>query len=167
MNDTQDLVNAIADLLGVTLPSSGSDEGQAERYQDPTRGAGEHKYPGDYSPNMATDPRHPTGHRGIDLFAPRGTPVYPLGPGKIIKKMTGSKSGKMIIIQDNNDVRSSYMHLDSFGKFNVGDEVGMNDVIGYVGDTGNAKGTSPHLHFEVRSGGSLINPTSIFGKSIN
>jgi len=135
-------------------------------YQDPTRGEGDHKYPGDYSPHKQTDKRHVTGHKGIDLFAPKGTPLYPLGPGKVTRRTTGQKSGNMIIIEDENGVRSSYMHLDSFSDKDVGDYVSMNDVIGYVGDTGNAKGTSPHLHFEVRVGGSLINPKSIFGKSI-
>ena len=135
-------------------------------YQDPTRGEGDHKYSGDYSPHKQTDKRHVTGHKGIDLFAPKGTPLYPLGPGKVTRKTTGKKSGNIIIIEDENGVRSSYMHLDSFGDKDVGDSVSMDDVIGYVGDTGNAKGTSPHLHFEVHVGGSLINPKSIFGKSI-
>jgi murein DD-endopeptidase MepM/ murein hydrolase activator NlpD len=152
----------------VSAPANSSAGSMAElRYRDPTRGEGEHKYPSDYSPFRATDKRHSSGHKGIDLFAARGTPIFPLGPGKVIKKTTGKKSGKMIIIIDDHGVRSSYMHLDSFGRFDAGDDVGADDIIGYLGDTGNAKGTSPHLHFEVRVGGGLINPKSIFGKKIS
>jgi murein DD-endopeptidase MepM/ murein hydrolase activator NlpD len=52
-----------------------------------------------------------------------------------------------------------YAHLSRFGAFEVGDRVSAGDIVGYVGDTGNARGTPPHLHYGVyRFGGAAINP---------
>jgi murein DD-endopeptidase MepM/ murein hydrolase activator NlpD len=48
-----------------------------------------------------------------------------------------------------------YAHLDRFGEFEPGDLVMPGDMVGYVGDTGNARGTPPHLHYGVYTAGAL------------
>ncbi|APG60604.1 M23 family metallopeptidase [Christiangramia salexigens] len=87
-------------------------------------------------------------HKGIDIFAEKGTPVIASTKGRI--KFTGEKGlgGKQIWLKDNKRGNSLYYaHLDSI----IPDikKVEPGDTIGFVGNTGNAKFTPPHLHFGI------------------
>lgn len=93
-------------------------------------------------------------HAGNDLFAPRGTPVYAPVSGNAIKR-TGSLGGNQVNLTGEDGVLYIHSHLDSFGKTGA---VSAGDVIGYVGNTGNAAGTNPHVHFEMHFRGEVINP---------
>lgn len=93
-------------------------------------------------------------HAGTDLFAPRGTPVRAPAGGQVAIA-TGNLGGKQFRLTTSSGVRYFGSHLDAFGATG---QVGAGDVIGYVGDSGNARGSRPHLHFEVHPSGSAVNP---------
>lgn len=94
-------------------------------------------------------------HNGIDLSSPTGTPIRAAGSGRVILAQWWSGFGNAVVIQHGGDVTSIYGHLSRFGT-SVGRDVEEGEVIGYVGCTGLC--TGPHLHFEVREGGSAVNP---------
>ncbi len=108
-------------------------------------------------------PRVDHRHQGCDIFALRGTPAIACVDGKILRLSTGKLGGIGITLQDDNGNTYYYGHLDGYvsGVYE-GMPTSAGQTIGYVGDTGNAKGTSPHVHFEVHPGGGpAINPYSI------
>jgi len=95
-------------------------------------------------------------HQGVDMLAPVGTPLQAVVSGHV-EHRNFSLGGLSIILRGDNGNRYFYAHLSAYeggpGRYSQG------DVIGYVGDTGNAYGT-PHLHFEIRPGGGVqVNPT--------
>lgn len=100
-------------------------------------------------------------HAGTDLFAARGTPVRAPASGQL-DIATGSLGGKQFRLTTPAGVRFFGSHLDSFGATG---QVRAGDVIGHVGDTGNARGARPHLHFEVHPSGSAVNPFPLVYRS--
>ena len=100
-------------------------------------------------------------HTGTDFAAPRGTPVYATGNGKIIKAESRSRSGygKNIVIDHGYGYKTQYAHLSKLA-VNLGQKVKRGELIGYVGSTG--KSTSPHLHYEVRINDKKVNPIDYF-----
>lgn len=88
-------------------------------------------------------------HHGIDIFAPRGTPVVAAVDGRV-RVDTGNRGGNVIWLTpaDGRRRRLYYAHLHDWAVDN-GAQVRAGDVIGYVGNTGNARTTPPHLHFGV------------------
>lgn len=97
------------------------------------------------------DPRGNHKHKGIDIKAPKGTPVIAVADGFIERVKEGGSGGKQIYLRDGSGRLYFYAHLDSWDVADF-DEVTAGDRIGSVGDTGNAKGTTPHLHFEILLG---------------
>ncbi len=93
-------------------------------------------------------------HQGNDLFAPRGTPVLAPVAGTVEHK-TGVVGGLQFWMQGDDGIRYIGTHLDGFG---IAGRVKAGEVIGYVGNSGNAVGSSPHVHFEMATGGATINP---------
>lgn len=93
-------------------------------------------------------------HEGNDLFTSRGAPVYAPVSGQA-ERRTGSLGGNQVNLRGEDGVLYIHSHLDSFGKTGA---VIAGEVIGYVGTTGNAAGTSPHVHFEMYYKGVVINP---------
>jgi len=91
---------------------------------------------------------HGPGHRGIDIGAPKGTPIYASAPGTVLIAKTGWSGGygNMAIIQHPNGTKTLYAHMTKLGT-HTGAEVSRGEIIGYVGSTG--RSTGPHLHFEV------------------
>ncbi len=99
-------------------------------------------------------------HKGVDFGAPRGTPIYAAGRGRIAFSGRFSGYGNYIRIDHGNGYSTAYGHMNAFAKgISRGVRVKQGQVIGYVGSTGLA--TGPHLHFEVLKGGVQINPASI------
>lgn len=95
-------------------------------------------------------PRGDRWHEGIDLFAARGTPVRPAAPGVVWLAGETGLGGLSVAILGDDGLRYFYTHLDSItAGLAAGQRVHLLDVIGYVGNSGNASGGPPHLHFAV------------------
>jgi len=100
-------------------------------------------------------PDKPTPHQGVDLFAPRGTPVVAPVSG-VLGRYPNDAGGLAFQLFGDDGVRYYGAHLEAHGA--VG-PVRAGTVIGYVGTTGDARATSPHLHFEAHpGGGAATNP---------
>ena len=102
-------------------------------------------------------------HQGNDIFAARGTPVVAVQAGEVIRVNPPSAPtalGGVTVTYRTADGSEWYnAHLDSIaGGISVGASVSRGQQIGTVGDTGNARGTSPHLHIGRRYNGSFVNP---------
>lgn len=91
------------------------------------------------------------GHEGLDIMAPRGTPVLAAANGRILRRYRSSSGGRTIYqIGERGRLVFYYAHLDRWaGDLEEGDTVRAGDVIGYVGDSGNAAAGVTHLHFEI------------------
>lgn len=98
-------------------------------------------------------------HEGIDIFAPRGTPAVASVDGIITGIGSNSLGGNVATLRDKNRTISLYYaHLDRWHVSN-GQQVSVGDTIGFVGNTGNARTTGPHLHFGIYDfSGAAINP---------
>lgn len=97
-------------------------------------------------------------HEGIDIFAKRGTPVVAASDGYITHMGEHGLGGKQVWLRDGLLGRSLYYaHLDSIAVA-AGSRVKTGDVLGFVGNTGNAKFTPPHLHFGIYAGYGAIDP---------
>ena len=100
-------------------------------------------------------------HRGVDLFAARGTPVVAGADGFVETAQTGTRAGLYVVLRHADDFETWYLHLGSLVEgLEVGDPIAAGDIIGFVGSTGNAAGTSPHTHFEIHFNGRAIDPYS-------
>lgn len=96
-------------------------------------------------------------HKGVDMFAVRGEPIYAVQAGRATAS-SNSLGGISVHLRANTGHTYYYAHLDSRA-FSGTISVAQGEVIGYNGNTGNARTTSPHLHFEIRpGGGSPVNP---------
>src|SRR5581483_7892628 len=95
------------------------------------------------------DPRVGHAHEAIDIMAPRGTPVLAVDDGRIAKLFKSVPGGLTIYQFDpSGEYTYYYAHLDRYADgVREGQDVKRGDVIGYVGSTGNALATAPHLHF--------------------
>jgi murein DD-endopeptidase MepM/ murein hydrolase activator NlpD len=87
-------------------------------------------------------------HHGIDIFARRGTPVVAAAPGYVSRVGTTEIGGNVVWLRDTSGNRLYYAHLDRW-YVREGAEVRTGDTLGFVGNTGNARTTPPHLHFGV------------------
>ena len=146
-------------------PASGSSRprGSAPSRTAPGTGSGL-RSPGVTSPFGNRDnPNNPGTtqfHSGVDMPANVGTPVKAALKGEVTFAGTQRDYGKIIKIQHTGGLESRYAHLDKIS-VNQGDNVTSGQVIGASGDSGNA--TGPHLHFEMRSNGTPINPSGYMG----
>jgi murein DD-endopeptidase MepM/ murein hydrolase activator NlpD len=87
-------------------------------------------------------------HRGVDIFAPRGTPVIAGADGVAVWVGEAGRGGKVVWLELDGGHNLYYAHLDAQA-VEEGQTVRAGDVIGWVGNTGNARTTPPHLHFGV------------------
>lgn len=116
-------------------------------------------------------------HKGNDLMAPRLTEVYAIADGTVFYIGINNLSGRNLKIDHGGGWESYYLHLNNDNPgtddgsapwtltvapgVEEGTEVRAGQLIGWVGDSGNAEWTAPHTHFELRHNGSAINPYSI------
>ncbi len=97
-------------------------------------------------------------HRGVDYAAPRGTPVYAAGNGKVIASGYSKANGNYVFIQHGQKYITKYLHLNK-RHVRKGQTVTQRKVIGTVGSTGYA--TGPHLHYEFLVNGVHRNPRTV------
>ena len=113
-------------------------------------------------------------HVGTDIFAPKQTPLVAVADGVVGRIAESPRAGVHIVIDHDGGWQSWYMHLlndtpgtdDGAGGIETGiaaglqegDAVVAGEVIGWVGDSGNAEGASPHTHFELHSPQRRVNP---------
>lgn len=98
-------------------------------------------------------------HKGIDIFAPRNTPVVAVADGVISYIGDQPKGGHSLWLTTENGSSFYYAHLERWAAgLYEGMEVSAGDLLGYVGNTGNAITTPPHLHFGVNSNDEMVNP---------
>ena len=101
-------------------------------------------------------------HQGQDIFARKGTPVVSATSGIVVRIGFNTLGGKIVSVLGSGGRMYYYAHLDRYAEdLSVGDEVKRGTVIGYVGNTGNARTTPPHLHFGVYTASGAINPLPI------
>jgi murein DD-endopeptidase MepM/ murein hydrolase activator NlpD len=94
-------------------------------------------------------------HRGVDIFARRGTPVLAASDGVVTRANTTAVGGNVVWVNDaSRNLRLYYAHLDSH-TVTSGQRVKAGDQLGTVGNTGNAITTPPHLHFGVYARGAV------------
>jgi murein DD-endopeptidase MepM/ murein hydrolase activator NlpD len=97
-------------------------------------------------------------HRGVDYAAPRGTPVYSAGDGKVIAAGYSKANGNYVFVQHGQTYITKYLHLNK-KKVRKGQSVRQRQLIGTVGSTGYA--TGPHLHYEFLVNGVHRNPRTV------
>lgn len=97
-------------------------------------------------------------HEGIDLFAAFGSPVVAAANGRVTRVGETAIGGKVVWLQpDNKNYTLYYAHLDT-QLVREGDKVVAGDTLGLMGNTGNARSTSPHLHFGIYTFGGAVDP---------
>lgn len=98
-------------------------------------------------------------HQGIDIFARRNTPITSATRGIVVARGWNGLGGRVVTIMGPGGYRHYYAHLEEWGTQEIGDAVERGETIGYVGDSGNARGTPTHLHYGIyRPAGGAINP---------
>ena len=98
----------------------------------------------------------PRGHSGLDIAAPEGTPIVAAGDGAVLKAYWNEDGyGGLVIIGHPSGYETWYGHLDRFD-VHKGDQVKRGQQIALMGSTGFS--TGPHLHFEVRQDGQVVDP---------
>ncbi len=88
-------------------------------------------------------------HHGVDIFAPRGTPTLAAAAGRVTRVRTTPRGGNVVWLRDEaRGLSLYYAHLDRQA-VSSGQRVQVGDTVGFVGNTGNARTTPPHLHFGI------------------
>ena len=95
-------------------------------------------------------------HKGLDLSAPKGTPVEATGDGIVARAEWSGRYGKLVIIDHGHGMETWYAHLSAIDVV-AGQEIRRGEVLGLSGGTGRV--TSPHLHYEVHENGNPVNPS--------
>lgn len=153
------------------LPPTPQDLLAARGLLVPVQGVPRHKLRDSYDAHRGKGRRH----RAIDIMAPHGTPVLAADDGRV-EKISRNRAGGLTLYQvdASGQFVYYYAHLDGYvGSLREGQVVKRGDMLGYVGQTGNA--TTPHLHFQVMLmarerrwwGGEPINPFAALAQETN
>ncbi len=96
-------------------------------------------------------------HEGTDIFAPEGTPIYAATSGYVQRIGFNPVGGNIVTVIGGGGTRYYYAHLSGFAEtLAEGQHVTTETLLGYVGNTGNASTTPPHLHFGIYAGESYL-----------
>lgn len=136
----------VAELLSEPAPSS---------LPMPVRGASVRGLRDTFGAPRAGDRKH----QGLDIFAPRGTPVVSTTRGIVARVGENRLGGTVVWVLGPGGDRHYYAHLDRIADLRTGQRIAVGDVLGTVGTTGNARGTPPHLHYGIyRRMSGAVNP---------
>ena len=129
-----DSIEALADSLSLTIPVDGVMPWELR--------------------DTFGDPRVGHAHEALDIMAPRGTPVLSAANGRVTKLHTSVRGGIMVYASDATDrYVLMYGHLDRYAEGLIeGMSLRSGQLIGYVGSTGDAVASGPHLHFAIGRG---------------
>lgn len=97
-------------------------------------------------------------HPGLDISADKGDPVYATADGQVTHATSAGNYGNLVIVDHGYGLETRYGHLSAF-KITHGQKVRRGDLLGLVGSTGRT--TGPHLHYEVRANGRILNPLQL------
>ncbi|WP_135230398.1 M23 family metallopeptidase [Deinococcus fonticola] len=97
-------------------------------------------------------------HEGIDIFAKRNTPIRATTRGIVLNVGPNNLGGKTVTVLGPGGWRHYYAHLERYPNLKRGDWIQAGEVVGYVGDSGNAKGTPTHLHYGIYTSSGATNP---------
>ena len=97
-------------------------------------------------------------HQGIDVFAAKDTPVLSTTSGLVTRVGTNNLGGRVVWILGPGLERHYYAHLSRYADVRAGDRIEAGTVIGYAGNTGNARGGPVHLHYGIYRNGTAQNP---------
>lgn len=102
-------------------------------------------------------------HKGMDMAAHVGEPVYAIADGEVIYAGDGLRGyGNVVILRHDRKTSSLYAHNSEL-KVKQGDQVTKGTLVALLGDTGHS--TGPHVHFEIRDGDLAVNPRNVLPKS--
>jgi murein DD-endopeptidase MepM/ murein hydrolase activator NlpD len=105
-------------------------------------------------------------HRGIDIFAPRWTEVVAVTEGTLTAIAEGGLAGRSLWLVGDDGRSYFYGHLQGWARgIEDGTPVRAGNVVGYVGNSGNAAGLPTHLHFEVHDDGGAVNPYPVLARA--
>jgi len=124
----------------------------------PTVGSGKYIWPMEsryYTITSEFGARWGRNHNGIDLGCPTGSPVLAADGGTVVQAGYNGSFGNLVVIDHQNGMQTYYAHNSSL-IVSVGDKVFQGQQISWSGNTG--RSTGPHLHFEIRVGGTPTNP---------
>jgi murein DD-endopeptidase MepM/ murein hydrolase activator NlpD len=110
---------------------------------------------------MAQHTKHSGSHYAIDIYSTEGTPIVSPVAGKVVGSGSGGRGGNWVRVLGNDGITYYFAHMAAPTVARKGDVVRPGYHLGYVGDTGSAKGTKPHLHFSMRLGNRPINPSQL------
>ncbi|MEM6958242.1 MAG: M23 family metallopeptidase [Myxococcota bacterium] len=105
-------------------------------------------------------------HEGVDIFAARGTPIRAATWGVVVWRGELSLGGRVLYVFGRRGMLTYYAHLHRWADVHPGDWIAEGEVLGYVGQTGNARTTPPHLHFETHPLSRLLaarDPVEVIG----
>lgn len=106
-------------------------------------------------------------HKGIDIFAPRGTQVIAVADGIISYIGDQPKGGHCLWLTTESGTSFYYAHFDRWAPgIYEGMEVASGDLLGFVGNTGNAISTPSHLHFGINQNDEMINPYPVLERAV-
>jgi len=98
-------------------------------------------------------------HKGMDFTAPKGTPIYASGDGKIYRAQRSKTFGKVVYIDHGFGYKTIYAHMSKM-VVKRGEPIKRGDLIGYVGNTGLS--VAAHLHYEVHKNDRALNPINFY-----
>ena len=148
---------ALTAAQATAIGSSAAVEGKAPEFRGPIIAGAISSHFGTDRPQLSKVP-----HRGIDLKAPRGTPVRAPANGVVLTAEApfseAPRYGSVVVLDHGNGWRTLYAHLDSIA-VKRGDTVRAGDTLGGLGSTG--KATGPHVHVEVHKDGQRVDPATV------
>lgn len=106
-------------------------------------------------------------HGAIDVYAAAGTPIVSPVTGTVVGVKSGGKGGFTVTVQGDDGHKYYFAHMDAEARVQKGQQVNAGTHLGFVGASGNAAGTSPHLHFKMTDGkGRTVNPFNFLKGSV-
>jgi murein DD-endopeptidase MepM/ murein hydrolase activator NlpD len=122
--------------------------------------AAAHKFGNDFGNPRMVGTQYEHTHQGTDIFAEYGAPLVACERGVVTRVGTDTLGGTKLWVVGQSGTRYYYAHLSGYAPgITDGMVVEAGTLVGFVGDSGNARGGTPHLHFEVHpQGGPAVNP---------